>query len=175
MTLPRLEYKPFSNYLAEGRFNLLLSEEEGVWVVESNHGEFFGWVHEVAKGTFSFGEGVTWFPSFENAHVFQSQEEAESFLARMPDKGKTKCHLAELTREGVLRRLGEIEPEVLPLSDFVPARYAFDGQLVWLRWKEDTALRCLVETAAGQSVRVVNKARALQRWVDVDQLYIRKT
>lgn len=61
---------------------------------------------------------------------------------------------------------------------FAPARYAFDGQEVWIPWpspdKPRQGARVHVACAMGTSVRVVNESLGIDQWRRVDSVYVRE-
>lgn len=60
------------------------------------------------------------------------------------------------------------------MAEFEAPAYVHDGQAVWIRWSREkgTLLRCTVACACGDTARVVNEARGVDKWVRVDDLLV---
>lgn len=61
-------------------------------------------------------------------------------------------------------------------EDFDQPAWAEDGMEIWIPWNREkgSVLRCLVATAAGNSVRVVNEKYGVNKWMWLDDTYVKK-
>ncbi len=54
-------------------------------------------------------------------------------------------------------------------DEFRSVQYVNEGQEVWLEVDIDL-IKCVVQTAMGNTARVVNKARGIDTWARLDEL-----
>lgn len=64
----------------------------------------------------------------------------------------------------------------MAVTDYVIPRYAFDGMLVWAHYEGNTAIRCRVVCAAGESIHCVGLREDLnyEKWWRLDDVRVKK-